>query len=546
MSPLPAAELGARWFGYRAEVAIQVSAVAIVGCAIAIALVVDPTPLQTPAFAIAMGILALATILALIIGRTSSQWLLLVPMLDMVALIVMRQLPEQHVHAIGYLAILPALWLGWSGKFIFASLAVVLSLGMFEAPGMGGGGLAQLEHALLNLLIPAVAAVAAGSTFVASRRTAASIRSLTEQQATTAASLAREKRTSALLDSILDAVDVGILAYDADGNSLLSNRTVKEHPIIVSTGLTPLELEQQEYLLEADRVTRVPAEQGFVTQAIDGKEFRDRLVWIAAPGTRQHALSASARPLIDADGAFAGTVVAVEDVTVYLEALSAKDALVGSVSHEFRTPLASIVGYLELIMDDPDVPDGILNNLTVIERNTDRLQSLVSDLLEEASRERGSVKLERELHDVGALCAAVVDRCAPAADAAGVRLGLDAPAGISAVLDRRRVSQAVDNLVANALRFTPRGGTVDVRVAEDMAANRVRISVQDSGMGMPPEEMEALASPFYRSKGAGEHFPGVGLAVTVTKGIVDAHGGELDFLTEPGAGTTATVSLPVR
>src|SRR5699024_10562080 len=100
MSPLPAAELGARWFGYRAEVAIQVSAVAIVGCAIAIALVVDPTPLQTPAFAIAMGILALATILALIIGRTSSQWLLLVPMLDMVALIVMRQLPEQHVHAI--------------------------------------------------------------------------------------------------------------------------------------------------------------------------------------------------------------------------------------------------------------------------------------------------------------------------------------------------------------------------------------------------------------------------------------------------------------
>ena len=538
--------VGSRWHGYRPEVAIQLAAVAIVAAAIGLALAIDPEPLQTPAFAIACTMFVVASVLALILGRTGSSWLLVVPILDMAALIVMRQVPEDHVHAIGYLAILPALWLGWSGRGIFAGLAVVLALGLFEVPGFAGneGGNVDLEHALLNLLTPAVAAVAAASTFVASRRTMASISSLTEQQDATAESLAREKRTSKLLDGILDAVDIGILAYDAAGTPILANRTVQAHPVILSTGLSPLELEQQGHMLQTDRVTPFARDEGPLAQAIDGREYRNRLMWIGAPGTGQHALSASARPFLDTDGAFAGTVIAVEDVTVYLEALSAKDAFVGSVSHDFRTPLASIVGYLELILDEPDVPDGIRDHLQVIERNTDRLQTLVSDLLKEASRQQGTVKLERELNDVGAVCADVVERCQRAANDAGVTLGIEVSGAVTAVIDRRRIGQAVDNLVSNALRFCPPGGTVAVRVVGDR--DSVRIAVQDSGVAVPPEEMEALASRFYRSTGVGEQFPGVGLGIAVTKSIIEAHHGSLAFSTSPGPGTTVTVTLPIR
>lgn len=544
MSTGRAAELGARWFGYHPGVAIQVAAVLIVAGGVILALLIDPAALQTPEFTVAATIVAIATVFAFVIGRTNSDLLYVVPVLDMLALIVMRQVPDDHILAIGYLAILPALWLGWSGKLPLAALAVVLSLGMIEIPGVTDSSTLDLEMALRDFLTPAVVLVAAGSTYVASRRTEASIASLVEQERTTAAALEREKATSQLLDAILDAVDVGILAYDAEGAQIVSNRVVKTHPVIVASGLTPLELEEQGHLLELDRVTPIAPEDGFVTLARAGREYRNRTVWIAAPGTRQHALTASARPLYGQDGSFAGTVVAVEDVTTYLEVLADKDALVGSISHELRTPLASMVGYLELLIDDPALPDSARASLEVIERNTERLQTLVSGLLTTARKERRTVALARELCDVSATVADVLQRCASAADTAGVQLELDAPAPVMAVVDGRRIAQAVDNLIANAIRLSPTGETVTAAVTTD--GQSVRVLVSYSGVDVPSDELESLASPFYRATQAGEQFPGIGLGLAVTRGILEAHTGTLSFSTVSGSRTTVTATLPVR
>ena len=537
--------LGTRWFGYRAEVAIQLAAVVIVVVSIAIALVVDTAPLRTVAFAIAISLMIVATVLAAILGRTGSDWLLAVPVLDMIALIVMQQVPEHHVHALSILAILPALWLGLSGRPVFAGLAVLLSLGLVEVAGVGELDSMDLEHALRNFLTPAVVSIAAASTFVASRRAAASIRSLIEQERETAASLAREKRTSELLDAMLDAVDIGILAYDAEGNQILANRSVLSHPVIVNTGLTPLELDQQGYMLQEDRVTSLPDGQGFVTRALRGDEYSNQIIWISAPGTRQHAVAASARPLHDTDGRFAGTVIAIDDVTAYLETIAAKDEFVGSVSHEFRTPLASILGYLELVLEEPErLPDDVRQHLGVVERNADRLQRLVLDLLEAASRKREAVRLQRQSTDVVALCAAVLERCRTAAEKAGVQFALDASGPVIAVIDPKRISQAIDSLVSNAMKFSPFGGQVRLTVSSD--GENVTITVTDNGIGVPSEELEAMTSPFYRAGTIGEHFPGVGLALTVTKAIVEEHRGSLSFESTEGRGTTVTVRLAVR
>lgn len=546
MSRSSAAELGTRWFGYRAEVAIQLAAVVIVAVSIGIALVVDPRPLQSPAFVVAISIVIIATILAAVVGRSDSDWLLVVPVLDMVALIVMQQLLEHHVHALGVLAVLPALWLGLSGSAAFAGLAVLLSLGLIEIAGMNGEAESlDLERALRNFLTPAVVSIAAASTFIASRRAAASIRALVEQEQETAASLARERHTSSLLDGMLDAVDIGILAYDAAGNQILANRSVLSHPVIVNTGLTALELDRQGFMLKEDRVTSLPEGEGFVTRALRGDEYSNQIIWISAPGTRQHAVAASARPLLDADGTFAGTVIAIDDVTAYLETIAAKDEFFGSVSHEFRTPLASILGYLELVLEEPErLPDDVRQHLGVVERNAERLQQLVMDLLAAASRKREAVRLQRESTDVVALCAAVLERCGTAAEKAGVQLTLDADGPVTAVIDPRRVGQAIDNLVSNAMKFSPFGGHVGVSVASDGKA--VTITVTDHGTGVPSEELEAMTSPFYRPSTVGEHFPGVGLALTVTKSIVEEHRGTLSFASADDGGTTVTVTLAVR
>ncbi|GGE98520.1 sensor histidine kinase [Mycetocola zhadangensis] len=544
MSPRRSAELGSPWLGFHPGVVIQVADVLIVAGCVLLALLIDPAVLATPAFAVAITILGIATVFAFLLGRTDSDLLYLVPVLDMLALIVMRQVPDQHIHAIGFLAILPALWLGWSGRPSLAALAVVLSLGLVEIPGVNDHSALTLELALRDFLTPTVVLVAAASTCVAARRTNASIRSLVEQEKTTAASLEREKSTSQLLDRILDTVDTGILSYDANGTQILANRTVQKHPVIEISGLTPLELEQQGYMLEADRVTPVLANDGLISRALRGDEYSNRIIWITVPGAPQHALSVSARPVLGPDRAFAGTVIAIDDVTAYLEAISAKDSFVSSISHEFRTPLASIVGYLELTLDDPAVTDGTRESLEVIERNANRLQQLVSDLLAEAGRERGAVKLERELADVSVLCAEVVERCATAARAAGVHLTVEADEPAMAVIDQRRIAQAVNNLISNALKFSPPGGTATVTVDTD--SEWVRIVVQDSGTGVPVDEMKALASPFYRPTQAGEQFPGVGLALVVIKGLIEAHRGTLSFSTTPGPGTTVTVLLPVR
>jgi two-component system phosphate regulon sensor histidine kinase PhoR len=506
--------------------------------------VVDPAPPKTGAFAIAIGVVGVATVLAFVLGRLDSDWLLVVPVLDMVALIVMRQVPENHIHAIGYLAILPALWMGWSGRTPSAALAVVLSLGLVELPGLNGTESFDLEHALRNFLVPAVVMVAAASTYLASRRTTSIIRSLVGQEKTAAEALRREQQASKLLDAIVDAVDTAVLAFDADGNQLLVNQRAQNYPSIVEAGIIGLELEAQGFLYEPDRVTPIAAADGVIGRALQGEEFADRIVWVGAPDRRQYAVSASARALFDADGNLAGTVIAMNDVTSYLEIIAAKDDFVASVSHELRTPLASIVGYLELIEDDErEIPDDIRKHLAVIDRNTQRLQRLITDLLATASENEQVMTLERRSTDIRDLCEVVLDGFEKAAQNSRVQLHLHAPDAAPAMVHESRMRQAIGNLVSNSIKFSP-SGTVDVSVKP--VDGSVIVTIADSGVGVPPDELEAIMSRFYRATTVREHFPGMGLGLFVSRSIVEAHNGSIDITSEEQQGTTVTVTLPAR
>ena len=224
-----------------------------------------------------------------------------------------------------------------------------------------------------------------------------------------------------------------------------------------------------------------------------------------------------------------------------------KDEFIALVSHELRTPLTSIRGYLELLQDDLEggtaTPEQQRDFLQVIDRNSDRLQRLVEDLLLTAQVEVGTLQLARDTIDLGKLVADCVEASAPLAATREIELGCSVEGAPSVTGDLRRLGQVVDNLLSNALKFTPAGGAVHVRTAQ--SDGTAIVEVADTGMGIPAEEQQALFGRFFRTERAqSEAIAGVGLGLSITKSIVEAHGGRITFTSAVGTGTTFVVELP--
>jgi signal transduction histidine kinase len=223
-----------------------------------------------------------------------------------------------------------------------------------------------------------------------------------------------------------------------------------------------------------------------------------------------------------------------------------KDEFVSLVSHELRTPLTSIRGYIELLMDDDETPDADQRRryLEIVDRNSERLLELVSDLLFLAQIEAGKLGIERGQVDLNRIVEECIETSSPVADSRGIELSSNIDRVARLEGDRARLAQVLDNLVSNALKFTPTGGRVEVRLsAEDGAAV---LEVKDSGVGIPTDEQEHLFERFFRSSTATENaIPGTGLGLTITKAIVERHGGRIEVESSEIAGTTVRVQLPL-
>jgi PAS domain S-box-containing protein len=220
-----------------------------------------------------------------------------------------------------------------------------------------------------------------------------------------------------------------------------------------------------------------------------------------------------------------------------------KDEFVASVSHELRTPLTSIRGYLELIRDDQVMDEEHEGMLGIVDRNAERLLGLVNDLLFAAQVAAGSpVKLAVEQFDLADIVTDAAAAAAPRAEHGGVALEVAAePAPLQG--DATRIAQVADNLISNAIKFTPPGGTVRVTLSSD--GDDVVLTVLDSGMGIAADEQADLFSRFHRTKAAKKGaIPGTGLGLSIVKSIVAAHGGTVTFESTVGTGTTFVVTLP--
>jgi signal transduction histidine kinase len=245
-----------------------------------------------------------------------------------------------------------------------------------------------------------------------------------------------------------------------------------------------------------------------------------------------------------------GRIVVLSDVTARREAERMKDEFSALVSHELRTPLTSIIGYLELLRDDAD-GDGDdprarqrAQFLTVVDRNARRLLRLVGDLLFVAQVEAGKLSLDEADVDLGAVARESVEAAAPRARDGGVELILEEQDAPVVRGDRDRLAQALDNLVSNAIKFTPAGGRVGVRLACEY--DRAVLEVTDTGIGISQADLEQLFQRFFRTQRAtSAAIPGVGLGLTIAQAIVHGHDGQISVQSSDGEGTTFRIDLPL-
>jgi PAS domain S-box-containing protein len=390
---------------------------------------------------------------------------------------------------------------------------------------------------------------------------------VTEQHAAEAA-LATERdriaRTNHLLDSIVESLPTPLFLKDADELRFARvNRAAEElwglprETLIGRSDRDFFPPEQAEFFIGKDRrvlndqqLLDIP-EEPLETRALGTRYLHTRKVPIVDETGRSRYLLGISLDITDQKLAAAELerlLGQLADQNEQLRALDRlKDEFVALVSHELRTPLTSILGYLELVQEGEagEISDEQARFLAIIDRNARRLLRLVGDLLLVAQIEAGRLAIEREPCDLVQLASDCVEAARPQALDQAIELALEGEARVEVLGDRTRLAQLLDNLVSNAIKFTPEGGLVRVRLTR--AERRAVVGVSDTGMGIPPEEQASLFQRFFRSSEATRRaIPGTGLGLTITKAIVDAHGGSIDVESTLGSGTTFVVELPVE
>jgi len=239
-----------------------------------------------------------------------------------------------------------------------------------------------------------------------------------------------------------------------------------------------------------------------------------------------------------------GRVAIVRDISRQVEVERAKDAILGVVSHEMRTPLAAIIGFAELLASSPS-----LNLVDRIRANAKRMMTLVDDLLDHAQIQAGTFKMRKERFSPTSLANAVYELLCGRSQEKQIAFNVVVSEALPETLmgDLHRYQQILINLVANAIKFTNDGGCVNVLLAPDDDTDKWQMVVSDTGIGIPPERLPDIFEPFRRASDyATREHQGAGLGLSIAKKITRLAGGDIQVNSTVGQGTVFTVTLPTE
>jgi PAS domain S-box-containing protein len=222
-----------------------------------------------------------------------------------------------------------------------------------------------------------------------------------------------------------------------------------------------------------------------------------------------------------------------------------KDEFIGLVSHELRTPLTSIIGYVRLLRDERTSEASADQYAEVIQRNSQRLLRLVEDLLFLSQTHSGTMHVDLRRADLAEIAEGAVEEMRPEAERKHIALAFSPACAPRLPVDATRIAQLLANLISNAVKFTPDGGRVEVKVGTD--GSRALLEVSDTGVGIPAADRDRIFDRFFRSAIATQQvIPGTGLGLTIAKNSTAAHHGAITVDSDEGRGSTFTVRLPLQ
>jgi two-component system phosphate regulon sensor histidine kinase PhoR len=340
------------------------------------------------------------------------------------------------------------------------------------------------------------------------------------------------RRDSRLLQSIVVALKEGMVVLGPDRKIRVANEAFRQ---LFRTPFDPV----GRLLAE---VVRDPSVFRELEAALPpGGEIRESLLHLPGPG-RTFELRVS--PLSGGSGETAGALILFFDVT-RLEALErVRREFVADVSHELRTPLTSIKAFVENLLEERLVDaDESLRFLEIVRKHADRMGALIDDLTDLSLIETGAVALDLTPLDAAEVAEDVVATLAFRARDADVTISLELPSPFPLVADRRRLEQVLVNLVDNAIKFNTRGGSV--RIAGGLSEGRPRITIEDTGVGIPTEALHQVFHRFFRAdKARSRELGGTGLGLAIVKHLMRLHDGQVSVESELGRGAAFTLEFP--
>ncbi len=365
------------------------------------------------------------------------------------------------------------------------------------------------------------------------RDLAVSMNRMAEQLGERLKTLVRQRNEQ---EAVLMSMSEGVIAVDADERIISVNNAAARMLGLARDSVRGTTIQQ---------AVRNDDLQHFVAEALAATEPREGSV-VLRDGETERFFNACGAALRDAEGSRIGAVIVLNDISRIHRLENLRKEFVANVSHELKTPITSIKGYVETLLDgaakDKEDADRFLG---IVAKHADRLNTIIEDLLllSRLEQDPGAVQLKKEETAFMEVLRDAVEACSAKALEKGVHVEVDCPEDLTAVVNAQLLGQAATNLLDNAIKYSEAGGKVLVAARRDGLA--AVVSVQDHGCGIPAEALPRIGERFFRvDKARSRSQGGTGLGLAIVKHIAEVHGGSFSVESQAGKGSVFSIRLP--